>query len=131
MDNKKEIPPVDRTARVLVDGRSETPDHREINPATGQQKDYIVLTAEERAKGFVRSVRTAYIHAGQNPTMSGIVLVRTGKGGCGTRTTMNQAIAETYARDPEFYSGTFCCSCKTHLPLYEFIWEGTDERVGS
>lgn len=54
--------PVDRGARVLADGSPETPDHREINPLTGQQKGYIVLSAAERAKGFVRPVRETYTH---------------------------------------------------------------------
>ena len=40
--------PVDRNARVLTDGSPVTPDHREIDPATGQQKGYVVLSAEER-----------------------------------------------------------------------------------
>lgn len=108
------IPPVDRTARTLTDGSPVTDDHREINPATGQQKGYVVLSAEERAKGFVKPVRRSYVH-------------RT----CGAVTTMNLALAETYARDPAFYSGTFCCRCKTHFPLNEFVWDGTDEVLGS
>lgn len=107
-------PPVDRDARTLTDGSPETPDHTEINPATGMQKGYVVLSAEERAKGFVRPVRTSYIHKT-----------------CGTLTTMNTAIAETYARDPGFYGGTFCVHCKTHRPLTEFVWDGTEEQVGS
>jgi hypothetical protein len=123
-------PPVDRNARQLTDGSPVTPDHRELKE-NGQQKDYVVLTPEERAKGFVRPVRTAYIHVGKNPTMYGVALVKAGEGGCGTRTTMNRAIAETYARDPKFYSGTFCCSCGKHLPLDQFVWEGTTEQVGS
>jgi hypothetical protein len=110
----RDIPPVDRSKRVLADGSSETSDHREINPATGQQKDYIVLTQDERSKGFVRPVRRTYTHAK-----------------CGTDTTMALAIAETYARDPDFYSGTFCCACHEHRPLDEFVWQGTNERVGS
>jgi hypothetical protein len=51
--------------------------------------------------------------------------------GCGVVTTMSQEIAETYARDPKFYGSTFCCSCMAHLPVAEFAWEGTDERLGS
>lgn len=43
---------------------------------------YLVLSDDERAKGFVRPLRTAYVHTG----------------GCGTVTTMAAAIAETYAR---------------------------------
>jgi len=106
--------PVDRSHRCLADGSPVAPDHREIDPATGQQKGYIVLTPEERAKGFVRPVRRNYIHTV-----------------CGTKTSMSLPIAETYARDPGFYSGTFCCHCREHLPLAEFVWEGTDQRVGS
>jgi hypothetical protein len=45
---------------------------------------------------------------------------------------MGRAIAETYARDPGFYTGgTFCVNCRKHFPLEEFEWKGTDERVGS
>lgn len=106
-------------------------DYRDINPATGQQKAYAVLSEDERAKGFVRPVRTAYVHAGVGAKFEGPVLVKAGEGGCGTRTVMAPSIAETYARDPGFYSGTFCCSCRTHRPLAEFVWEGTQEVVGS
>ncbi|SRR6266550_2405464 len=113
-ERETELPPVDVTARVLTDGSPVTPDHREINPSTGMQKGYIVLSAEERAKGFVRPVRRTYTHAT-----------------CGTDTTMGEALAETIARCPTFYGGTFCCSCRTHRPLDEFVWKGTDEQVGT
>ncbi len=52
-------------------------------------------------------------------------------GGCGNTTTMSQAIAETYARDPKFYGATFCHYCNEHLPVSEFVWRGTIYRVGS
>ena len=52
---------------TLTDGSPVTPDHLEINPVTGQQKGYVVLSAEERAKGFVRPVRQSYIHVGVRP----------------------------------------------------------------
>lgn len=106
---------------TLTDGSPVTPDHREIisnGPFKGQQKDYVVLSEEERAKGFVRPVRRSYVHEK-----------------CGVVTTMGQALAETYARDPYFYSGTFCCGCRAHFPVGEidgeFLWDGTNERVGS
>lgn len=54
--------------------------------------------------------------------------------GCGAITTMGHALAETYARDPHFYGATFCCQCNRHIPVGErgeFVWEGTDERVGT
>jgi hypothetical protein len=110
----KSVPPVDRSARVMIDGSPETPDHREIEPATGMQKGYIVLSAEERAKGFVRPVRRSYNHLT-----------------CRTTTTMEVALAETYARDPGFYAGTFCCHCRNHFPLDQFVWSGTTETLGA
>lgn len=59
--------------------------------------------------------------------------------GCGTVTTMNQAIAETYARIPWFYGATFCVGCGMHLPVGrqgEFTWVEADgseagNRVGA
>lgn len=105
--------PVDRSARVLTDGSPVTPDHRELRP-DGQQKGYVVLTEEERHKGFVRPVRQTYKHKT-----------------CGMTTHMGIALAETYARDPGFYNGTFCVTCGAHFPLDQFVWQGTDEQVGS
>lgn len=102
------------TKTTLADGSPVTPDHREIDPSTGMQRAYVVLSLEERAKGFVRPVRRSYVHRK-----------------CGVLTRMAQGIAETYARNPNFYSGTFCCGCRTHFPLEEFVWDGTDEVVGS
>jgi len=56
-------------------------------------------------------------------------------GGCGGVTTMGQALAETYARDPAFYGGTFCCHCGAHFPVGkdgEFVWlDAPSERVGT
>lgn len=89
-------------------------DHREIDPRTGQQKAYVVLTQEERDKGFVRPLRNSYVHKT-----------------CGGLTTMGPSLAETYARKPDFYSGTFCTTCRAHFPLNQFVWDGTDEQVGS
>lgn len=112
----QETPPVDRTQCVLTDGGLVTKDHRELKP-NGQQKDYVVLTSEERAKGFVRPVRNSYVHLK-----------------CGVVTRMAQAIAETYARDPQFYSGTFCVGCRAHFPVGEggeFVWDKTQEKVGT
>lgn len=110
------VPPVDRSKRVLTDGSPVTEDHRELRP-DGQQKGYVVLSEDERKRGFVRPVRRTYVHTK-----------------CGTPTTMGYALAETYARDPGFYSGTFCCRCGSHFPVGqngEFVWDGTEERVGT
>jgi len=116
--------------RELSSGGPVTPDHRDIDPATGMQKGYVVLSAEERAKGFVRPLRDAYVHVGIGAVFDGRLLVKKGSG-CGRVTVMGRAIAETYARDPKFYDGTFCVGCRTHLPLAEFVWDGTSEEVGS
>ena len=117
IERLKNIPPVDRTQSTLTDGSPVSEDHREIISGglrDGQQKGYVVLSTEERAKGFVRPFRDTYLHTP-----------------CGTSTTMGRAIAETYARDPTFYGGTFCANCKQHFPLAQFVWSGTNERVGS
>ena len=120
------MPDIKFSGDKIVEG-----DHREINPDTGQQKAYIVLSDEERAKGYVRPVRQEYIHTGTNPKMEGSVLLQPDKDGCGTLTKMARDIAETYARDPSFYGGTFCVGCRSHFPLAQFRWAGTVEVVGS
>lgn len=133
--------------------------HREIETATGMQKGYVVLSAEERAKGFVKPVRDTYVHvwrtvcAKMQPSddkrIGGPRQVcsrkhnHTGACGnwwnlaqsfhhkletshrveCGAATTMGRSLAETYARDPSFYSGTFCVACKEHFPLEQFAWD--------
>jgi len=70
-----------------------------------QQEAYLVLSEEEREKGYVRPLRSSYLH---------VV--------CGTTTTMGHEIAATYARRPDFYGATYCCSCQKHLPVAEFTW---------
>lgn len=106
--------------KTLTDGSQIYPEHRVIikeGKRKGQQEGYIVLAEEERAKGFVRPVRHSYKHLK-----------------CGGVTTMGQTLAETYARDPKFYNGTFCCYCGTHFPVGEkgeFVWDGTNEKVGT
>jgi hypothetical protein len=87
---------------------------REINEATGMQNDYIVLCEEERKKGFVRPYRDRYTHIS-----------------CSTVTTMGRALSETYATNPKFYSGTFCCGCRAHFPVDEFVWTVDGQIVGS
>ena len=45
--------------------------------------------------------------------------------GCGMVTTISLPIAETYARDPQYYGSTFCSGCHRHLPVGkfgEFVW---------
>lgn len=85
---------------------------RGADPADGgpveQAPAYLVLSEDERAAGFQRPVRLSYWH---------VV--------CGAVTTMNRAIAETYARNPYFYGATFCIRCQQHRPVGaagEFYW---------
>lgn len=148
--------------------------HGPDNGPGPQNAAYLVLSEEERAKGFTRPLRLSYRHAGipgpVNPlrdltadeaeryTGTGYVKYEEyppGPGalgrfwtqaqldaignGCGTVTTMGQAIAETYARNFSFYGATYCCKCMRHLPVGpqgEFTWideSGNDTgiRVGT
>ena len=149
---------------------------------TGQHEIYLVLSEEERVKGFVRPYRDSYVHVGKKLERKGTLqsleeglenlsdwakkeytkengwggclkypesespltgrflkqkewdAFQNGKdyvGGCGTLTRMGQALSETYARDPKFYGATFCVGCNKHLPVDEFMWDGTNETVGS
>lgn len=98
-------------------------DHRLTHGVNETEVDqapvYLVLPDDERSKGFVRPVRRGYVHA-------------TELGGCGTFTTMGQALAETYARDPSFYGATYCVGCKKHRPVGkngEFVWDGPYDPV--
>jgi hypothetical protein len=155
---------------TTTDGRS--PDEvRAEQQAEGNvlHKSYIVLTPEERAKGFVRPVRRTYRHVGlpaprgtlrdltdkerelyadtfakfedypesMRPQVgrfwTAVEIAKIGKA-CGHTTTMAQSIAETYAREPRFYGATMCVTCCAHYPVGahgEFVWDGTDERVGT
>jgi hypothetical protein len=80
----------------------------------GMQEAYLVDKGEGE---FVRPVRRAYKHIK-----------------CGTVTTMNQKIAETYARNPKFYGSTYCAHCRDHLLVGEngeFIWTDDGSKVGT
>ena len=79
-----------------------------------QNEVYLVLSDEERAKGFVRPVRRSYRHTA-----------------CNGVTTMGQSIAETYARNPAFYGSTYCTYCQMHKPVSEFVWVDDGTVVGS
>lgn len=105
-ENKKKMSlTTDRNDPLLKEGQKNE---------TGQHSIYLVLSDEERAKGFIRPVRKTYVHTV-----------------CGTATTMGLALAETYARDPKFYGRTFCVGCNKHISVDEFVWDGTTEKVGS
>lgn len=137
-----------------------------------QNAAYLVLSEEERAKGWVRPLRLSYRHAGipgpenalrdlterererydgsgyvqyeEYPPANGsgaigrfwtqAQLDAIGKG-CGTVTTMNRAIAESYARCPGMYGATYCVGCRMHLPVGphgEFTWiEANGSEAGN
>lgn len=151
----------------VTDDRDD-PRLKNVDPETNMQEAYLVLSEEERAKGFVRPVRRSYQHVGrpicgkvsteleaappglvwacaglpghEGPCRSWIGCTPTEaaegrRGGCGgTVTTMGVALAETYAAQPTFYGATYCVSCQNHFPVGaygEFVWEGTDVRVGT
>lgn len=80
----------------------------------GQHASYWVLSSAEREKGFIRPLRNKYVHDT-----------------CGALTQMGNALSETYARQPDFYGSTFCVGCKNHFPVAEFMWDGSDDRVGA
>jgi hypothetical protein len=133
-ETKPNTKSIDSSNRILASGKPVPEDnsHTELKE-NGQQKEYVVLSPEERAKGFVRPLRTKYIHVGTEPVYykDSHVLIKLGTNGCGNLTKMSLSIAETYAANPKFYSSTFCCGCNKHLPLDQFVWEGTNEIVGS
>lgn len=112
-----EVPPVDRTQQTTIHGGDPNEVRRRQATETGMHSDYVVLTEEERRKGFVRPVRRTYVHEK-----------------CGTKTTMGLALAETYARCPDFYGSTFCVACGSHFPVGadgEFVWSGGGTKVGT
>jgi hypothetical protein len=80
----------------------------------GKQEKYVVLPKEDLEKGFTRPLRRSYTHEK-----------------CGVSTKMALPLCETYARDPNFYGGTYCAGCGSHFPLAQFIWDEDGEIVGS
>lgn len=90
--------------------------HGADDEPVAQAQTYLVLSEEERKRGFVRPLRSTYIHET-----------------CGAPTTMSGDIAETYAREPHFYGATYCVRCRMHRPVGEdgeFVWsDGT--KVGT
>lgn len=85
-----------------------------------QNAVYLVLSEDERKKGFTRPLYRSYIH--HDPE-------------CGAVTTMGLALCETYRTDPSFYGATYCCRCRLHRPVGregEFTWldgHGNDTHI--
>ena len=103
----------DHSSRLTTDPSDPRLGHGiDAEPLEGQHEVYLVLSEEERGKGFVRPVVQKYIHARE-------------LGGCGVVTHMGLALSETYARDPGFYGATFCVHCSMHKAVGEngeFYW---------
>lgn len=96
----------ERSTRLTTDPADPRLGHGVDGGPAPQNEVYLVLSDEERAKGFIRPLRRTYIHKN-----------------CGTSTTMGIEIAETYARNPRFYGATYCVHCAQHSDLSEFTWE--------
>jgi hypothetical protein len=93
--------------------------HGADDKPTPMADTYLILSEEERAKGFIRPVRRSYVHDNA-PTA------------CHYNTRMAQDIAETFARNPKFYGATYCVFCAMHRPVNEFHWvDDPDQLVGS
>jgi hypothetical protein len=102
------------TRHLTTDASDPRLGHGSDKDPVPQNEVYLVLSDIERAKGFIRPVRSAYVHTA-----------------CGAVTRMGTTIAETYARDPHFYGNTYCTNCNKHLPVGGFTWDVDGEVVGS
>ena len=110
-----DLPKPDLAKPLITTTDYQNPDLTEVTER-GLRKAYMVLNPD-LPLGYVRPVRYAYVHLT-----------------CGEPTVMFHEIAETYARDPRFYTHTYCATCEEHFPVGkdgEFVWEGTTEKVGT
>lgn len=94
-----------------------------------QHEVYLVLSEEERAKDFARPYRSEYAHM-ECPRYPPDRFARESLRSLAV-TTMGRVLSETYARQPDFYGATYCCHCKMHKPVSEFIWTADGTIVGS
>jgi hypothetical protein len=83
-------------------------DYGEKRP-DGQYENYPTIDEGE----FEQEPRDTYIHVD----------------GCGSRTTMTGDLPESVARDPTYYTKTFCTGCGTHVPVGEVEWEDGEDWV--
>jgi hypothetical protein len=73
--------------------------------ADGQYENYPTPPEGE----LVQPVRESYVHAE-----------------CEAATRMSRELAEGFARDPDYYDGTYCATCEGHFSLDEFRWKNTE-----
>lgn len=74
----------------------------------GQYEDYPTIDDGE----FVQAVRAYYTHTE-----------------CGSRTHMSKSLAESVARNPEYYTKTYCAGCQEHVPVSEVEWGDGEDWV--
>ena len=86
----------------------------QIKPPIIPQKTKDMITDTEKARGFVRPIRSVIVHKA-----------------CGERNVLTDAVAEMYARDPKGNTNALCVACGNYFPVVEFNWEGIEEKVGS
>lgn len=134
------VPAVDRTKTTLTDGSPVTPDHRAIDPRTGQQRGYVVLSAEERARGFVRPLRRTYTHVGSSgPKYPLRDLTPEEKERHADRGYVK---FELYPESESPTTGRYWtqaqldrhgrgCGGDTSMGVALAVWQGTSERLGS
>lgn len=75
----------------------------------GQYENYPTIEGGE----FEQKPRDTYVH----------------EEGCGRKTTMTGDLPESVARDPTYYTDTFCAGCGEHVPVEEVRWEDGEPWV--
>lgn len=74
----------------------------------GQYENYPTIDEGE----FEQEPRTTYIHEE-----------------CETRTKMSSDLMKSVARDPSYYTKTFCAGCGEHVPVEEVEWADGEDWV--
>lgn len=75
----------------------------------GQYENYPTIDSGD----FAQKPRDTYVHVD----------------GCGSTTKMTGDLRESVARDPTYYSNTFCSGCGSHVPVSEVEWEDGEDWV--
>lgn len=118
--------PIERTASGAIDGRL-------IKIEDNDYPHHEMYTRETGYGGYLKYPKERHPLVGRylkQEEVDAIIGRKLHVGGCGVSTKMDREIAETYARNPRFYRGTFCVGCKKHLPVEEFVWED-GSKLGS
>ena len=113
-------------SRVTTDPTDERLTRGIDNAPVEQNQVYLVLSEDERAKGYVRPFRNEYYHVECPLVKNGRIVTEQS-----AATKMGFDLSATYARDPDFYGATYCVHCQMHKPVSEFRWSKDHEVVGS